>query len=145
MKAFLDRINNPTEPQKLGKSAFANIQALADLISRGDHAAARELWLVAYSATLELTSFCKSHPQMFEALPRSDVSWPVLHSLHHDWVHENDALLKNLNLAADTGINISGKRRPFSFETPANNIAIELYFVACALRRAPMDDWEALD
>jgi hypothetical protein len=83
---------------------------------------------------------------MFEPLARSDFSWPVLHSLHHDWVQENDAMLKNLKLATDTDINILGKgRRRFSFETPANKIAVELYFVARALRRGPMDDWEALD
>jgi hypothetical protein len=142
MKSFLDSINNPTEAQKLGKTASADIEALADLVARGDHSAAVELWQVATAATLELTSFCQSKPEMFESLARRNFSWPVLHSLHHQFVEENKAMLKNLNLAADTDINISGR---FSFKPPANKIAIELYFVARALCRAPMDDWEALD
>ena len=151
MKDFLNSINNPTEAQRLGNVAFRNIEALADLILRGDHTAKRELLTLAHAATDELTSFCESNPAMFRPLARQQFSWPVLHSLHHDQVKENDAMLKNLQLAADTGINISGKsgkrgrRRTFSFETPANIIAIELHFVACALKQAPMDDWEPVD
>src|SRR5205085_2657851 len=98
------------------------------------------------SATFELTSYCKTNPEMFESAARQSFSWPMLHSLHPFWVKGNEAILTTLNLGADTDINISAKcRRRFSFEPPANRIAIELYLVARSLRSAPMDDWEVKD
>lgn len=145
MKAFLDAVFNPTEVERLGHTGFDAVEKLTELIERGDQHAADKLVTIAYAAASRLTYLCKTKPELFEKKARDTFEWPMLHSLHVEWVKENDTILKDLKLGADSGINISGNKRRFSFEPPANRIAIELYFVACSLRRAPMDEWEMKD
>jgi hypothetical protein len=145
MNDFLDKLLNPTEVEKLGKTGCASVLALTELAESGNQSAADELVTIAYGAAIELTSLCKTKPELFEKRARKGFDWPMLHSLHGDSVKENDTILKNLKLGADSGINISGNRRRFSFEPPANKIAIELHFVACSLRRASMEEWKMQD
>jgi len=145
VKGSVDKLNNDlTEAQKLKKATLANIGKLAQLVDKGDYAAPEQLLRVAYEATRQVAISCKLKPHLFEPLARNELSWPVEHSLHDDWMKANNVLLGKLNLAADTGINITGNGRRFSFETPANKIAIELHFLARALSHKAMD-WESVE
>ena len=136
LKAFLDQLLNSTEVQKVSNETIDNIFTLRGLIEKGEQEAAVELFKVAAFAAQSLTHLCEAKPDMFSPVAANQIAWPAMHSLHRGLLQKNNALVKSLKLAANTDINISGKGKAFSFDTPAARVALNHYNLARALRRA---------
>jgi hypothetical protein len=127
--------------RKIAREAADSIVELLGLVAQGDAGAAAEFFVLTAAATERLTELCKAKPDLFSPIAANQISWPAMTSLHSGFLENNEALLKKLKLASNTGINISKKRTPFSLDAISTLTALEHYKLARALRRAPIGEW----
>jgi hypothetical protein len=76
-------------------------------------------------------------------IARNKFYWPLMCNLHPGDTRKNAELLEKLTLGADTQINLSGKT--FSWDVPANRVALDLHKLARMLQRTPMKSWTLHD
>jgi hypothetical protein len=137
----LDQDERPS--RKLSQSAKDNIAKLVALANTGAGDGPAELHSTVAFATQMLEWLCQRKPELFAEIARNKFSWPLMCSLSPQQIRENAEFLKKLTLGADTQINISGKT--FSWEVPANIVALNLHGLALSLQRAPMKLWTRRD
>jgi hypothetical protein len=137
-------MNNNAKVQKLSQSAKDKICALTSLSAKGDQGAAAELHSTAALATEWLTWQCRKNPALFTGIAQERFSWPIMYNPHRDALKEKAAFIRALKLGTDTHINLSSGKT-FSWEVPANVVALNLHRLARALQRAPINQWALRD
>jgi len=130
-----------SEARKIAREAVRPIQRLLELIGNGDAGAAAEFFMLTAAATEHLMRLCEAKPHLFSPIAADQITWPAMTSLHRGFLEKNEALLKKLKLASNTGINISKKRSRFSLDAISTLTALQHYQLAQVLRRAPMAEW----
>jgi len=128
------RTSRATKAKKLSAVVKDNLFALADLVARGDSAAAAELYSSAALATHWLNFLVDQAPDTVTPIAEKKLSWPVMYGLHHELRQEVYDFVKDLKVGAKSGINVSGVGKSFSWEKPANEIAFQLYRLAELVR-----------
>jgi hypothetical protein len=136
-------VKRSTRVEKLAKVAKDNAFALAGLAAKSRQDAAVELYRTAALITEWLTFLCCKNPALFRAIARNKLSWPVMFSPGRKSVEHDIELTKKLELAKNTGINISSNRT-FSWG-PAHVVVFNLYQLAQDLERAPTGVWCGFD
>jgi len=136
-------VKKSTRVEKLAKRAKDNAFALAGLAAKSREDAAVELYRTAALITEWLTFLCRKTPALFRAIARNKRSWPVMFSPGRKSVEQNIELIKRLELAENTGINVSSGKT-FSWG-PAHIVAYNLYQLAQDLKRAPTGVWHGFD
>ena len=132
----VDRLLGLTnETRKLSRRTKDNIVKLGSLATNGAPDAATELHSTAALAVEVLRLLCKRRPQLFKAIAREKFSWPVLCSLHPEEIHKTASFLQEMELGANTQINLSSGKT-FSWRVPANVVALNLHTLARNLQRA---------
>jgi hypothetical protein len=109
---------------------------------KGDKLAALKLYEIALAGTIWLNRLALERPDLFSPIAASTMAWPVLWGAHPEESEANKAFVRWLKLGSGFGINFSEAGKIFSLDVPANNVAIDLFCLAQALRRAPTDDWD---
>ena len=113
-----------TEP--LAAAAKDKLARLAGRAREGDPLAARQLYSCATLATHWLNLAAEQNRRLFKPIAREKMVWPVGYSRHHEDRTAADALMKELEVGANSGVNLSGNGKPFSWGTPAVEIAYHL-------------------
>jgi hypothetical protein len=144
MSRRLQRVKKITKVEKLAKDAKDNARELATLAAKGAEDAAIELYRTSVLATHWLTCLYDGQPDMVTTIAQKQFSWPVMYGPHPDSAKGADALIKKLQVGAKTSLNLS-PGKSFSWNTPANVVAFNLYQLARSLRGAPMRLWTARD
>ena len=132
------RIFAPTKAQKLSYEAYEALLTLADLAKKGSVEAASEFHRAVAAAVQLLRFLCRSRPELFAPIASKKLSWPVMYSLHPEEATRTKDFLRELQLARETSINISSGKT-FSWQTPANVIAINLLQLARDVREPGID------
>ena len=70
-------------------------------------------------------SLCEERPELFRPFARERENWPTLFHLHPELAKRTAQRMETLQLAKNCGLNYTGKT--WSFETPANQVVLELY------------------
>jgi hypothetical protein len=128
----------------LSQSAKDDIAKLVSLTQKGVPDAAAELHSTAAFAVELLTWLCETRPELFATIAREKFAWPVMYDPHPERMRENALFIRTLKLGSNTQINLSSGKT-FSWQVPANVIAIQLHGLAQSLQRAPMRSWNTLD
>ena len=141
LEQYVSKLLSPTGNFKLSQSAKDKIGKLASRTRKGDNDAAAELLSTAAFAVQIVTWICKTRPDVFKEITRETFSWPVMYNPHPEKLRMTTALLRELELGRNTQINFSSGKT-FSWEVPANVVALNLYELAQNLRRAPERLWD---
>jgi hypothetical protein len=115
------------------------IAKLVELADKGIDGGPAELYSTVALATEWLTWLCKKKPELFIGIARQKFYWPLMCNLHSENIRENAELLEKVTLGGETQINLSGKT--FSWDVPANRVAVSLHGLARSLERKPISQW----
>ena len=135
---------NISKSKRLSQNAKDSIAELVALTRNGMLDSAAELHSVGVFAVSMLTWLCEKQPERFTDIAQEHSSWPVIYDPHPEKVRENTEFLQKLKLAAKTQINFSSGKT-FSWQVPANVVALQLFQLAKSLRRVPMRYWTTHD
>lgn len=132
------RILAPTKIQKLSAAAALPLRQLGALIMKGSVEASQELHYTVAAAVQDLEWLSRKKSELFEPIASEKMYWPVMCSLHPESIKKTNEFLRSIKLGSHKQINMSSGKT-FSWQTPANTVAINLLQLAHDVRRAEVD------
>jgi len=133
----LTRERQRSKVQALSRRIQDDLFALAALAQEGKQAP-KELHTAAVLAAHWLNLNAGRQPELFSPIAEASLSWPANYDPHREEREKLELFLKSLCLGKKTNINVSGEGKAFSWNTPANVVAVDLLRLAEALRREPI-------
>lgn len=118
-----DQINSRS-PIALAGWVLEGMRALECLASEGDKIAADFLTRIARQAASDLNVMVKNDSKPFVGPVRQELTWPVLYSPQKFYRTDTKALVNELPIGEDYGLNLFGKARSLDLGTPGIKLAL---------------------
>ncbi len=137
----------PANIEKLGEGAatlivrltLAHLAVLRKLCDNGHPMALQSMDAIIREAVRKLNEHALSFPSVYALRSRQYPEWPVLFSPHPEFGTDTSKLMEALAIGADYTLEIMGKgkerKKPISFDTPANKLARQVYLTLWENRR----------